>query len=88
MELLTSEGMSVPFEVRVHSVSIDIAALDPLLDQMRAYADLPNPPEGSLNCKDCGRLQLLLDFDESLRNHQDSTRQRDQFYRQVFSIPI
>ncbi len=74
----------MPFEVKIHMVDLDMSALEPLLDQIRAYADLPHPPEGLIKCKDCGRLQLLLDSDEKLRNLQDSMRQRDQFYRHVF----
>ena len=84
MKLFTEEGMTIPFEVKIHEVEIDMTTLDPLLNQIREVADLPHPPEGLIKCKDCGRLTQLLESEERLRNMQDSKQHRDQLYRQVF----
>jgi hypothetical protein len=84
LKLLTADGFTLPFEVKIHMVDLDMLALDPLLEQIREYADLPNPPEGLIKCKDCSRLQLLLDADEKLRDFQDALRRKNQFYRQVY----
>jgi hypothetical protein len=84
LKLLNVEGFTMPFEVKIHMVELDMSALEPLLEQIREYADLSNPPEGLIKCKDCSRLQSLLDGDEKLRNAQDALRLRDQFYRRAY----
>jgi hypothetical protein len=84
LELLAKDGMTVPFDVKIHKVDIDMADLKPLLIKFRDFADAANPPEGLEKCKDCGRLELLLDFEVKMRDGQDSLRRTDQLFRQVY----
>jgi hypothetical protein len=63
LDLLTDEGISVPFEVKIHEVKLDIKAIDPLLKQFRRFADTEAPPEGVSGCKTCKRLDFLFDVE-------------------------
>jgi hypothetical protein len=65
LDLLTSDGLSVPFEVRIHEVKLDLRALNPLLKTFRMYADMPTPPERIEGCKVCKRLDSLFDIEEA-----------------------
>lgn len=84
MKLFTEEGMTIPFEVKIHEVALNMKDLRPLLETIREYADTPNPPKGLIKCKDCGRLSELLKSAEDLRNMQDSKSRRDSYFRKVF----
>jgi hypothetical protein len=84
LELLTEKGMEVPFEVKIHKVEIDTEDLEPLLSQIRVHANLPYPPEGLEKCKDCGRLEALLDKEVKMRNRQESYSEKDGLHRRVY----
>ena len=68
LDLLTTEGIKVPFEVKIHEVKLDLEALNPLLKAFRKYADMPTPPEAVEGCKTCKRLNYLFDLDHKWRN--------------------
>ena len=68
LDLLTSEGLSVPFEVTIREVTLDLKALDPLLKTFRVYADMPAPPDTIEGCKTCKRLNYLFDLEYERRN--------------------
>jgi hypothetical protein len=63
LDLLTGKGISVPFEVKIHEVEIDLKELDGLLKKFRAFADLPKPPKRNGKCKTCDRLERLFEID-------------------------
>lgn len=81
--LLTDEGFNVPFRVKIHEVKIDRGALEPLLKQFRAVADRRMPPEGNDKCKNCGRLQKLLDDEVMRRNSEEYQRNKDGLARVI-----
>ncbi len=68
LDLLTSEGLRVPFAVQIHEVKLDLPALNPLLKAFRDYADRSAPPESVDGCKVCKRLNLLFDLEYKRRN--------------------
>jgi PD-(D/E)XK nuclease superfamily len=70
LDLLTTEGISVPFEVKIHEVKLDLKALNPLLKMFRAYADMAAPPEGIDKCKTCKRLDVLFDIEQGMRRSE------------------
>ena len=84
LELLTEKGFSAPFETRIHHVDLDMEDLEPLLVRIREVADTAMPPQGLEHCKDCGRLEQLLDFEVRMRDGQDSLRRRDQLFKHVY----
>ncbi len=81
LDLLTEEGFTVPFGVKIHEVKIDREELPPLLKRFREIADLKAPPQGNPGCENCGKMQLLLDTEVKLRNQEDYERQRDSLAR-------
>jgi hypothetical protein len=68
LNLLTNDGLSVPFAVKIHEVALDLKALNPLLKDFRAYADSPTPPQGVDRCKNCKRLGKLFEVEIGQRN--------------------
>ena len=85
LDLLNDDGFSVPLRAQIHEVEINRSALEPLLKRIRKYADLKLPPEGNEKCKDCARLQLLLDSEVSRRESEEFAKQRDDYSRYVVS---
>jgi hypothetical protein len=74
LDLLTNEGISVPFEVKIHEVKLDVKALDPLLEEFRRYADMVTPPEGNLDSKTRKRLDALFDIEFRQRGNQKTIK--------------
>lgn len=70
LDLLTSDGIFVPFDVKIHEVKLDLKALNPLLKAFRRYADMPGPPDGVDKCKTCKRLRYLFDLENKRRNSE------------------
>src|ERR1035438_2841276 len=70
LDLLTTEGIRVPFEVKIHEVKLDLKALNPLLKTFRSYADMAAPPDGIDGCKVCKRLGFLFDLEYKRRNSE------------------
>jgi hypothetical protein len=68
LDLLTNDGMRVPFTVKIHEVEIDRKALDPMLKAFRAYADAATLPEGRKGCKTCERLKVLRDVERGFQS--------------------
>lgn len=80
LDLLTNDGMRVPFTVKIHEVEIDRKALDPMLKAFRAYADAATLPEGRKGCKTCERLKVLFDIERSFHSSEkiiDGLRNQD-----------
>jgi hypothetical protein len=77
LELLTSEGMKIPFTVKIHEVEIDRGALEPLLKSFREFADMATPPEAVTGCKNCKRLQVLFDIAMKVRNDERYVKNAD-----------
>ena len=63
LDLLTSNGLNVPFEVKIHEVKLNLKALSPLLVAFRHFADTSTPPEPVGSCKTCERLDYLFDLE-------------------------
>jgi len=57
-----SDGFNMGFSARVLPVDLDATTIPPLLKRTRQILDLPTPPDGRLGCKDCLKLQGLLDL--------------------------
>ena len=75
----------MPFGVQIHEVEIDHSALEPLLIQIRKVADEENPPTGLDKCKDCAKLQSLLDKEQKMRDYQEfCKRQRSHFRNYLY----
>lgn len=69
LDLLSDDGMTVPFAVKLHPVKIDLKALDALLKKFRKYV----ASTGSLtycDCKTCERLQRLFAIEKKLRSRE------------------
>jgi hypothetical protein len=77
LDLLTPGGFDVPFHVEIHSVKINCEDLDPLLKQLREFADMKVPPRGRRKCPDCALLQKLLDGEVLRRGAEEDARNRD-----------
>jgi len=80
LDLLTGDGMRVPFAVKIHEVEIDRKALEPMLKAFRAYADVATLPEGRKGCKTCERLQVLFDVERGFHSSEkiiDGLRNQD-----------
>jgi hypothetical protein len=71
LDLLTTDGMRVPFAVKIHDVEIDRKALDPMLKAFRNYADATTLPEGRKGCEVCKRLQVLFDVERSFHSSEN-----------------
>jgi hypothetical protein len=85
LQLLTDDGFFMPFGVQIHEVEIDRSALEPLLIQIRKVADVENPPTGLEKCKDCAKLQSLLDKEQKMRDYQEfCKRQRSHFRNYLY----
>jgi hypothetical protein len=84
LDLLTLGGFDVPFHVKIHEVEIDRSELDPLLKQLREFADKEFPPKGRRKCHDCALLQKLLDGEVLRRGAEVDARNRDSLAR-IFS---
>jgi hypothetical protein len=69
LDLLTNDGLRVPFRVTIHPVEIDLAGLDELLKTFREYVDMTEPPEGGEKCKTCQRLERLFAVEEHIRRN-------------------
>lgn len=69
LDLLTNDGMQVPFKVRIHEVAIDRGAIEPLMKAYRMYADMAKPPEENDGCKTCERLKVLFDAENGARGN-------------------
>jgi hypothetical protein len=67
-DLFTDKGLFVPFSVKVHEVDIDLRALDKLMKDFRAYADMGSLPKSRDACKNCPRIKRMLDFEIARRN--------------------
>lgn len=79
LSLLSTEGLNVPFAVKIHPVNLDRKRFRPLLKRFREYADLTAPPEGLSDCEECERLALWFDTEERRRNS-------DKFLRSANSV--
>lgn len=55
-------GFSMPFVARVLNVDLDTGRLRPLLIRTRDILDRKSAPEGRTGCKDCQRLDGLVDL--------------------------
>ena len=69
LDLLTNDGLRVPFKVKIHPVEIDLVELDGLLKTFREYVDMSEPPEGGEKCKTCQRLERLFAVEEHIRRN-------------------
>lgn len=58
-DLLTKKGMQVPFEVKTHSVDVDLDELATLLKVFKKYADLDSLPDGLDGCKNCKLIDRM-----------------------------
>jgi hypothetical protein len=67
LDLLTTNGLQVPFGVKIHPVDLDLDELNSLLKTFREYAYMPEPPNGGENCKTCQRLERLFAIKQGLR---------------------
>lgn len=83
LDLASSKGFSIPFEINTVPVDLDRKQLRFLMKRFRDIANLQLPPKGRDRCKDCARLQRLLDAEVERRNAEDYQRNRDNYCRMV-----
>jgi len=74
LDLLTNDGIRVPFAVKIHELEVNRKGLYSLLKAFRMYADMPAPPAGSDKCKTCKRLKLLFEIEQRLRGRNRSIK--------------
>jgi hypothetical protein len=67
LDLLSNDGINVPFTVKLHAVDIDLKALDGLLKKFRMYMDSTGPLT-FCDCKTCERLQRLFAIEKKFRS--------------------
>ena len=80
LDLLSDDGMRVPFTVKLHPVEIDLKALDGLLKKFRKYADMTGPLV-DCDCKTCDRLQRLFAIDKKFRSRCREAVVRDMAFQ-------
>jgi PD-(D/E)XK nuclease superfamily len=80
LDLLSDDGMRVPFTVKLHPVEIDLKALDGLLKKFRKYADMTGPLV-DCDCKTCDRLQRLFAIDKRFRSRCREAVVRDMAFQ-------
>ena len=88
LDLRTDTGFRVPFTVKIHEVKINRPDLWPLLKKVREFADKRHPPAGLDKCKDCARLQALLDAEERRLNALSDVRPTDENYHRKVLMPM
>lgn len=81
LDLATDNGFSIPFEITTVPVKLDRKQLRPLMKRFREIANLQLPPKGREGCRDCARLQLLLDAEVNRRSSEEYARNRDSLAR-------
>lgn len=69
LDLLSSEGLTVPFAVKIHEVEIDFKALNDLLKKFRQYADM-TAPLSACDCKTCDRVGRLFQIVKALKGRK------------------
>ena len=74
LDLLTNDGLRVPFKVKIHPVEIDLVSLNSLLEAFREYVDMPAPPEGREGCKTCERLERLFGVENQIHKKDKATK--------------
>lgn len=67
LDLLSSDGMTVPFTVKLHPVDINMKELDGLLKKFRKFADMTGPLV-DCDCRTCQRLQRLFAIEKKFRS--------------------
>lgn len=78
LDLLSDDGMKVPFTVKLHPVDIDLKSLDALLKKFRKYANMTSPLT-YCDCKTCERLQRLFAVERKLSSREKLIK--DMLYR-------
>jgi hypothetical protein len=56
------DGFAMGFAIRVVPVKLDLNTIPPLLGRVREILDLPKPPYGRTGCKDCLKIDGLLNL--------------------------
>lgn len=56
----SGDGFNMPLAVYLHHVLLEPENLDPLFRLARQISDLPEPPERTIDCKDCAKLDKLM----------------------------
>lgn len=64
--LLEDEGFTVPFSVEIHKAPLDRKELKQLLKAFRKYADMYTMPAGREACKNCAKIQSMVETYERL----------------------
>jgi hypothetical protein len=57
-----NDGFAMGFAVRVVPVKLDLSTIPPLLGRVREILDLPEPPAGRTGCRDCLKIDGLLNL--------------------------
>jgi len=78
LDLLSNDGINVPFTVKLHPVDIDLKALSGLLKRFRKYMGSTGPLTYCA-CKTCDRLQRLFAIEKTLRSREKLIK--DMLYR-------
>ena len=56
------DGFVMGFSARILPVSVDATTIPPLLKRARELLDSSTPPRGRSGCKDCRKLEGLVDL--------------------------
>jgi hypothetical protein len=83
--LLSDEGLTVPFAVKIHEVELDRRSFEPMLQRYRELADTPSPPTGRQGCKNCAKLQKLFEMVKKSKAGQSALAGAELQDRQVFN---
>ena len=73
----------VPFSPKVHEFDVDLASLDPLIEEFMKIVKTSTPPAGKDKCTDCAALEQILQLSEELTMNDADLRRRYPFDRYV-----
>lgn len=75
--------LNVPFSPKVHEFDVDLASLDPLIEEFIKIVQSSTPPEGKERCIDCAALEQLFAVNEELAMNDAALLQKFPFDREI-----
>ena len=64
-EYLLEDGFTMPFKCNLHKVKLNPDMIPALLKKVREIHDRETPPDGLNGCKDCEKLEMIININSS-----------------------
>lgn len=61
-DINSAEGFQMEFSAKILPVKVNTASIPPLLKKAKKILDLDSPPNGLTGCKDCERLEGIVEL--------------------------